>query len=304
MFGRLLLLGLAALAALGLGGCGRLGFDERLASADAAPDMPTADAEMTCDPTAPFGAPVPIAELNTMVADGTLRLEPDERSGYFWSARETGNNDIFLAMRATVNDPWQVSPVQGLNTAANELDPAFTSTDTMFVFRRSAGGNDLFMAIRTAPGTFDPPTAIASLNSSSDDVQPFLQPNGDELIFSSTRTGNGDLYRSVRSGTNFSAPSRILELADLATEEGDPVLSADGLTLFFRSDRAAGFGSFNIFVATRSTTADEFGAPVLVDNVNSDGEDGPSWISLDGCRLYLSSDRAGSNDLYVATRGG
>jgi hypothetical protein len=36
-----------------------------------------------------------------------------------------------------------------------------------------------------------------------------------------------------------------------------------------------------------------------------DGRDNApvDWIWLDGCRLYLSSDIAGSNDVDVATRG-
>jgi len=41
---------------------------------------------------------------------------------------------------------------------------------------------------------------------------------------------------------------------------------------------------------------------VLVENVNSAGDDGPSWLSPDGCRMYISSDRAGTNDVFVAQR--
>jgi hypothetical protein len=31
-------------------------------------------------------------------------------------------------------------------------------------------------------------------------------------------------------------------------------------------------------------------------------DEGPSWISPDGCRMYISSNRAGNNDIYVAAR--
>ncbi len=81
------------------------------------------------------------------------------------------------------------------------------------------------------------------------------------------------------------------------------MLSEDGRTLYFRSDRPSAMGGFNVFVATRPTIAAAFGAPVFVPNVNAAGDDGPSFISPDGCRIYLSSDRLGNNDIFVATRG-
>ncbi len=56
-------------------------------------------------------------------------------------------------------------------------------------------------------------------------------------------------------------------------------------------------------VLSRASVADPFGAPVLVANINSAVDDGPSFISLDGCRLYISSVRNGNNDTFVATRG-
>lgn len=118
----------------------------------------------------------------------------------------------------------------------------------------------------------------------------------------SCRTGNEDLYRSIRTGTSFSAPVLVAELSTQSSQ-GDPVITADGLTLYFRSDRPAGFASFNIYVAMRPTLGDPFGPAVLALNVNGPGAEGASWSSPDGCRLYLTSDRAGTNDIYVATRG-
>lgn len=302
--------GLGAAAWIAAAGCGRIHFAERQeldaaldASGEAAFDG-GGDASGTCDVSAPFGVPVAIAELDDPTSDdGTLRLLPDERSGYFWSFRASANAGLYLATRPDLATPFSITPVQGLGLAGNLLDPAVSADGALLVFRHSMPGDDLYEATRVAPDTFTTATAIASLNTSSTEVQPFLPLTDDVLVFSSSRSGGGDLYTATRTGTAFSAPVAIAELST-TSDEGDPVLAADGLTLYFRSDRPAASGGYNIFVATRPTTGDLFGAPQLVPNVNSDADEGPSWISPDGCRLYLSSARAGTNDIYVSTRGG
>jgi hypothetical protein len=294
-----------AVAVAGSAGCGRLGFETRAgAGADGGVDAP-GDAFGTCDPGAAFGIPVPIVELNSATAEGTLRLLPDERSGYLWSDRLPGERELFYVTRAELAAPFTITHLPDLGAPAGELDPTIASDGSLLVFRRSGPGDDLWMATPTSPTSFTAPVALTALNTAAIDTQPYLQPGGNELLFSSARggsTGEGDLYRSIRSGTTFSPPTRIAELAT-ADDEGDPVLTADGLTIYFRSTRPAAFAGHNIYVATRPSTADPFGPAVLVDNVNSEGDDGASWLSADGCRLYLSSDRSGNNDIFVATRG-
>jgi hypothetical protein len=290
----------AFVALLALPACGRIHFAERH-NPDAASQ---ADALGTCDTSAPFGVPVPIAELNDPTHDdGTLRLFADELSGYFWSYRGGTNSALYLATRPDLASPFSITQVQGLGLTGNLLDPTFSADGSLLVFRRSMPGDDLYEATRIAPDTFSAGTAIATLDTSSTELQPFMPLAGDLLIFSSSRSGGGDLYTSKRMGTAFAAPTAISGLAT-ANDEGDPVLSPDGLFLYFRSDRPATQAGYNIFVATRPAPTDAFGAPDLVPNVSSDADEGPSWISPDGCRLYISSDRAGTNDIYVSTRGG
>jgi len=290
---------------LGLG-CGRFGFDEARSST---PDAEAADAAIdagpACDPVAPFGMPVPIAELNDAVAqDGTLRLAPDELTGYFWS-RRAGRGQIYFAMRAALGAPFTIQPVTGLSATSHDLDPTMPTTGTkVLVYRRNGPGDDLWAATAVTDTDFTGAAALATLNSTATDAQPFMRPGTDELIYQSMRTGNGDLYVAMRTGpTTFTVPTKIGELAT-AAEEGDPVVSGDGLTLYFRSDAPAGaLGGHNIYVSTRADTSATWGAPDLVPNVNSTVEDGASALSSDGCRLYISSDRNGTNDIFVATRG-
>ena len=158
-----------------------------------------------------------------------------------------------------------------------------------------------------ATDPFDPPTEIANLNTTDYEATPFTRGSADEIWFVTSRGGvpvDIQLATFVAgTGYTVSTPANVNSAGfdDLA-----PILSADRLALYFSSDRPlAGFGSYNIWVSTRSTPTGVFSEPIPVPNVNSNSSDEPSWISKDGCRLYVVSNRpggAGGQDIYVATR--
>jgi hypothetical protein len=134
-----------------------------------------------------------------------------------------------------------------------------------------------------------------------------LTPDGLELYFASnTPDGNGPyqvFYTVRRPGGAFGAPQPV----SLGGEARAPVLSRDGLTLYFSSPRmSGGQGKANIWVAVRSTISDGFGTPVPVSELNETASNvfnQPSWISVDGCRVYLSQTVIGvGSRVFVAVR--
>jgi hypothetical protein len=98
--------------------------------------------------------------------------------------------------------------------------------------------------------------------------------------------------------TRWEVGRRIAEVASAANDWG-PALSADGLTLYFHSDREAGID--DIFAATRSAPDGIFGDDEIVGELFSpDGDDNPA-LPEGGERIYFSSWR--ENDvlrIYVA----
>ncbi|MCA9215161.1 MAG: PD40 domain-containing protein [Planctomycetales bacterium] len=94
-----------------------------------------------------------------------------------------------------------------------------------------------------------------------------------------------------------------------ATLDGNPVLSSDGLALYFTSDRdSGGQGIADIFRATRETENAPFGnVERLGGGVNTPFQEIPSFVetSVDGITtLWFTSDRPngyGGRDLYSAT---
>jgi Tol biopolymer transport system component len=121
------------------------------------------------------------------------------------------------------------------------------------------------------------------------------------LFFSSDRTGLSRLYHATRTGTaTYTPPIALTELDQAGASNSDPAPSADGLTLYFASDRGGG-GDNDIYVAKRSSLTQPFGGITPVPSVNSPQGDGSNWLSRDGCRLYMSSARSGSVKIYLAS---
>jgi len=81
------------------------------------------------------------------------------------------------------------------------------------------------------------------------------------------------------------------------------VISVDRLTIYLASNRTGSQG-FDIWRSHRSSIQDGFPTPTKVDELETAGNDFPTWISPDNCRIYLLSDVAAgplNYDVYVAT---
>jgi hypothetical protein len=270
------------------------------------------DAAPPCDPSKPFSAPVVITELQSSGAEGGLRLLPDELTGFFWSTRAggPGTANLYVATRPDKTSPFgAITLLHNVNsTGTFQLDPTSLPNGLTLVFRSiraeaGAGGDDLFSAVRAdTDADFSQVTPISSLNSAANDVQPFVTTDGSEVYYASNRTGNYDIYRATIQGAVYGAPTPVAELNQAGVDDADPVLSADRLTIFFASTRPGGQGGSDIWTATRTSTASAFGASTNVAELNSTAQDDPTWLSVDGCRLYMSVGTMPSAHEYLATR--
>ncbi|UCG58612.1 MAG: PD40 domain-containing protein [Phycisphaerales bacterium] len=112
--------------------------------------------------------------------------------------------------------------------------------------------------------------------------------------------------QDVRADFVFGTPTMLGTTVNSSVVEGEPVISADGLSLYFASDRGGGSGAWDLWVATRATTDDDWATPVnLGAIVNSWSYDIPTGISADGLALYFTSNRLGGHggyDAWVTTR--
>jgi hypothetical protein len=106
--------------------------------------------------------------------------------------------------------------------------------------------------------------------------------------------------------SNWSAPVNLGSVINSTANDQHPSISQDGLSLYFVSDRAGGYGGLDIYVSQRASVDDPWGPPQnLGPTVNSDATDMAPDLTSDGHRLFLHSGRVGGCgdfDLYVSTR--
>ena len=170
-----------------------------------------------------------------------------------------------------------------------------------------------------APGAeayfgFGTPTNLESvipvLDPAHDGIDCFSY-DGLEMYVESDRPdgrGDWDLWVSRRASINAEwGPLKNLGPAvNSSTGDAAAAISADGLTLYFNSNRPGGYGIYDAYMATRVTKSDPWGSPVnLGPKVNTSASDGVPSISADDLELYFSSLRPGgygSADIYVAKR--
>jgi hypothetical protein len=91
-----------------------------------------------------------------------------------------------------------------------------------------------------------------------------------------------------------------------AFNDDGPTLSRDGLSLYFRSDRAGGMGGNDIWVSQRASPEGPWGEPVNLGlPVNTAFNEGPTSFSRDGHFMYFNSRRPGGfggADIWIARR--
>ncbi len=210
------------------------------------------------------------------------------------------------------SEPVRLGPT--VNSASDDCGATLSADGLTLLFHSDrpggAGGNDLWMSTRVSPGgPFGEPINLgAIINSSANDDYPALSADGLTLVFNSNRPGGQgrhDLFmcRRASPGEPFDQPVNLGPTVNSNANEGNPVLSSDGLTLLFQSDRAGGQGSYDLWVCRRASMDGQFGEPVnLGPIVNSKGDDLAPELSNDGRTLYFASNRPGGQgglDLWM-----
>jgi len=134
-----------------------------------------------------------------------------------------------------------------------------------------------------------------------------LSPDELSAYFQRLDLGRWNLYAAHRSSRSepFGAPI-ALSTVNSPAGDMDPWISSDGLTLWFASDRVQNQGS-HLYVATRTTTLAEFGAPGLAANVNASNAELSElqpFVTAGGEELWFASNRSAGADweIYRALR--
>ena len=284
-----------------------------------------AEADFTFGTPKNMGPPIstPYGELGCLITADGLEMYVN----YYNKPGGHGGFDIWVYTRETINDDWGAPVNLGspVNTGGLDNLSSYISPDGLELYfnsyNRSGGYGEYDIWLTTRATRDDPwgePENLGpTVNSSAWDFAASISPDALELYFTSRRSGgygSDDIWVSRRATKNdpWEQPTNLGSIVNSSASESGPVLSSDGLLLFFSGEwnapiRPGGFGNSDMWVTRRASISDSWGAPVnLGPIINSPSLDVAPHISLDGSTLYFSSDRPGGlggiyyGDIYQA----
>lgn len=283
--------------------CGRVDFATRSdgdlsTGPDAVPDA--------AFPTGPFGAPVPIAELNTTGVDDDPSLTDDMLELYF-ASDVTGTQLVMKTTRASVTDPW-ATPVEvaEITSGGNSNNCKVSGDGLMLLFTSTrspnVGGVDIWVTARADRSSpWGIPQPVDEVVTATDDFEPSVDAEQLTLYFASQRSGGpSDLWHATRATRSDSWGSLVrLAAVSSSSYDGGPWIDRRDLVLYWHSDRDA---SRDLFMSMRNTPAELFTTTAPMTELNSSFDEQDPWLSADGHTFIFVSDRTGDADLYITTR--
>ncbi|MHC4430789.1 MAG: hypothetical protein ACYTBS_03005 [Planctomycetota bacterium] len=155
---------------------------------------------------------------------------------------------------------------------------------------------DWDLHVSTRATTNDPwsvPVGLGpAVNSSYVEGCASLSGDGRELYFSSNRGGHGrqEIWVTTRcsKGANWGTAVKLRAPINTGSANMTPWITADGLELYFSSNRPGGSGNVDIWVSRRASARALWGEPVnLGPRVNSVVDDCFPCLSTDGLVLFF-----------------
>ena len=220
-----------------------------------------------------FGTPIKVPNVNVSSVDvGNPEISSDGLALYY-NVHGNGASDIWVMTRGTTDDNWgaPLNLGQPVNSPSYEAQPSI-----------SADGLELYFG-----------------DGSYTTLGPY-RPGGH---------GDSDLWVSRRATTDdpWGEPVNLGPIVNSSDMDSDPEISADGLMLFFNSNRSSDNRYPDIWVTTRPTKDSRWTEPVkLGPNINTIRYDGDPDISSDGLSLFFCSygdlTGFGGVDLWVSKR--
>ena len=241
--------------------------------------------------------------VNSPYQEAAPTVSSDGLSLFFVSdqAGGQGSGDIWVTTRAIVSDVW-TSPVnlgEPVNSPFNDGGMSISPDGLSLYFASNrpggSGSQDIWVSTRASKDDpWDVPESLGAIvNAASFDWRPSISSDGLSLFFDSDRaggSGGSDIWVARRETPDhdWRAPENLGPVVNSSSGDGAVSISADGLALFFISDRPGGYGQADIWVTWRSTKDDPWGKPInLGPTVNTPFREGAPSISTDRSELYF-----------------
>ncbi len=166
-----------------------------------------------------------------------------------------GSCDLYISYRSA--DGWSRPQNLGpqINTEAWETSPCLSPDKQALYFSSTRPGGfgaaDLYVSRLMPNGRWSAPENLGpAINTAGDEKAPFMHADNETLYFTSDGLqgyGGSDIFLAKKSLTGFERPLNLGFPINTIDNEGSLVVSSDGRTAFYASDRPEGKGGLDIY---------------------------------------------------------
>jgi Tol biopolymer transport system component len=202
---------------------------------------------ITLDSSGRWGEPE-VASFSGRYSDSSPFITPDEKKLYFCSARPVDPNkeepkdyDIYFVEKkqnGTWGNPIRLGPE--VNTELNEYHPSVAANGNLYFCaqdREDKSKIHIYMA-KWENNSYSKAVKLGNaINSKSGEVNPFISPDEKYLLYTSYRSGGGDIYINHRKQSHWDDSIKLNEPINSVGRDYCPYITPDGKYLIFSSNR-------------------------------------------------------------------
>ena len=220
---------------------------------------------------------------------------------------------MITAIGAVWSTPLNLGPT--VNSASNDSHPTIASNGAFIIFESNRPGgqgwHDLWITDYDGSVYQMPTNMGTNVNTGAEDYAPYLGVGQTRLFWCSNVAAGGfggyDVWYCPMSGGDPGIRVNIGAGINSVYNEVSPVVTNDGNTMYFATDRVGTTGGYDIYTSVQS--GGSWQTPTSLGNiVNSPQNEEPVWISDDGNTLVFISNRPGGSygglDLWYTIKGG
>lgn len=201
------------------------------------------------------------------------------------------------AVACSYPDPNGDLPCTGCDRPARparESDAGESSTSPSPTATSDSGAPATVKCSSAAP--FGPASLVVGIDPNVHASSPHLTPDERVVFFTGSDGQTSAIFRATRAAREMPfGPAEQVPGINSTSNDNDPTVSSDGLTLVFHSGRD---GSNDVWWAKRSDPNAEFGAPAPAPGISTPAYEGQGFFHAATEELWFVSDRDGTYDIF------
>jgi len=205
--------------------------------------------------------PMP-GNVNSLQNEGAQNISQDGKMLVYTACnREDGEGSCDLYVSYLMKDQWSEGQNLGrnINTDQWESQPCLSPDKRSLYFTarlpEGLGGSDLYVSHLQPNGKWGVPINLgADINTVGDESSPFIHADNQSFYFTSNGHqgyGGTDLFVMHKNASgNWNQPENLGYPINTINDEGTLIVSADGTTAYYASDRSDSRGGLDIYQFT------------------------------------------------------